>query len=65
MELRRLAKHHPSLLIGQQLHEVVVATVPAVDALRSFTAKCALTLFQVGHAVTGRAGQVMGPVAAA
>ena len=47
VDLRRLVKHHPSALGGTVLHEIVVASVPAIDALRSFTVKCAMLLYQV------------------
>ena len=43
--LRRVARHHPQALVPE-LHAVVVAASPAVDALRSIPARLALVVFQ-------------------
>lgn len=45
-DCRRLVKHHPAA-VCPSLAELVAATLPAIDALRSFTAKIALVLYQV------------------
>ncbi len=43
---RCLVKHH-GRLVQPQLHALVLAAAPALDALRSTTAKSAMMLFQV------------------
>ncbi len=45
-DCRRLVKHHPEI-VRASLHEIVVASVPSIDALRSFTVKCTLAMYQV------------------
>lgn len=45
-DARRLVQHHAST-VEPQLHALVAAALPAVDALRSQTAKDALSLIQV------------------
>jgi hypothetical protein len=47
---RRLVQHHPEAL-KPHLHEFMLAAVPAIDQLRSFTSRNAMILFQV---TTGR-----------
>ncbi|GAX73544.1 hypothetical protein CEUSTIGMA_g995.t1 [Chlamydomonas eustigma] len=44
-DLRRLVKFNPDL-VKSSLHEIVVMSVPSADALRSFTVKNTLTLYQ-------------------
>ncbi|GLC41052.1 hypothetical protein PLESTB_000948600 [Pleodorina starrii] len=53
MDARRVVKHHPEV-VKAFLHEFVRAAAPAIDQLRSQTAKCALTLFQECFALLGR-----------
>ncbi len=55
---RRLARNHGDVLragagAGASLHDFVRAATPAIDALRSTTAKGALGLFQVGKGAHG------------
>lgn len=50
---RRLIKHHPTV-VAPAIAEVVAATVPAIDALRSLTAKTALVLYQELFSQLGR-----------
>ena len=45
-DARRLVQHHAGV-VEAQLHALVQAVLPAVDALRSQTAKDALALLQV------------------
>ncbi|GIL85496.1 hypothetical protein Vretifemale_14008 [Volvox reticuliferus] len=54
MDARRLVKHHPEV-VRTCLQEFVRAATPAIDQLRSQTAKCALTLFQDCFSLLGRA----------
>lgn len=42
---RRLLKHNPEI-IKTMLHDLVKATVPTIDALRSFTSKVTMILYQ-------------------
>ncbi|KAK9861696.1 hypothetical protein WJX84_010560, partial [Apatococcus fuscideae] len=51
---RCLVKHH-SRLVQPQLHALVLAAVPALEALRSTTAKSAMMLFQEIFELFGRA----------
>eukprot|EP00955_Chlamydomonas_euryale_P033054 346859-Chlamydomonas_euryale.AAC.1 len=46
-DCRRLAKHHGEI-VKADLHQLVKLVVPAVEALRSTTAKAAMILLQVG-----------------
>lgn len=46
MDARRLAAHHPDVLLTA-CHELVLVALPAVEELRSTTARVALQLFQV------------------
>ena len=43
---RRIVMHHPETL-RPYLHEFMLAAVPAIDQLRSFTSRNAMILFQV------------------
>jgi hypothetical protein len=52
-EARRLVAHHPEV-IRSQLHEFVLAAAPAIDQLRSTTAKSSLLLFQELFVALGR-----------
>lgn len=47
LDCRRLVAHHSSTVQGS-LHTLIMAVLPSVDALRSSTAKDAISLFQVG-----------------
>lgn len=62
-DCRRLVKHHPAA-VCPALAELVAATLPAIDALRSFTAKIALVLYQASVLTLSRlgGGSAMGPV---
>lgn len=62
-DCRRLIKHHPAA-VCPALAELVAATLPAIDALRSFTAKIALVLYQASVLTLSRlgGGSAMGPV---
>lgn len=51
---RRVVKHNIECLRGSILHEVVVAAGPALEALRSSTAKTAMALFQEMFMVLGK-----------
>jgi hypothetical protein len=51
---RCIVKHHAQLLRPQAQHELVLALVPAVDALRSNTCRNALALFQELFQTQGR-----------
>ena len=48
-DARRLVQHHTAE-VEAQLHALTQVLLPSVDALRSQTAKDALSLFQVGSA---------------
>ena len=49
-------RHHSQVLLPAT-HAMVIAALPAIDALRSITAKFAMALFQVGRRATaGLAG---------
>ena len=50
---RRLIQHHASV-IQPQLHALVLAAVPAIEALRSLTAKTAIILFEELFCSLGR-----------
>ena len=55
-DLRRLVRHHSQFLLPA-MHAMVIAALPAIDALRSITAKFAMALFQVRRwATVGLAG---------
>ncbi|KAG1676614.1 hypothetical protein FOA52_008743 [Chlamydomonas sp. UWO 241] len=53
-DVRRLTKYHPDLIRGN-LHEIVVALAPALDALRSQTSRNAMVLLQEMFVTVGRA----------
>ncbi len=50
-DLRRLVRHHSQVLLPA-MHAMVIAALPAIDALRSITAKFAMALFQVRRRAT-------------
>jgi hypothetical protein len=52
-EARRLVAHHPEV-VKSLLHEFVLAAAPAIDQLRSTTAKGSLLLFQELFVTLGR-----------
>ncbi|GLI71807.1 hypothetical protein VaNZ11_017199 [Volvox africanus] len=54
VDARRLVKHHAEV-VRTCLPEFMRAATPAIDQLRSQTAKCALTLFQECFGLLGRA----------
>eukprot|EP00891_Asterochloris_glomerata_P001321 jgi/Astpho2/1321/e_gw1.00024.62.1_t len=55
-DLRRLVRHHSQVLLPA-MHAMVIAALPAIDALRSITAKFAMALFQELFQTLGRASE--------
>ena len=63
LELRRLTVHHPKLVVPE-LHQIALATAPALDSLRSQIAKLAVALARILHEAgfpPGVVNLVLGP----